>query len=85
MTAAEKRHLDAVASLGCLITGGPAEIHHVRRYGEKRNHFKTAPLSYEYHRGSEGIHTLGKKEWERRYMTQDDLLRKTAERLKEAM
>lgn len=87
MTKAEKAHLDAVASLGCLICGAPASIHHVRRYGEKRKHEKATPLCYFHHQGAEGIHHLGKREWERRYMTQDELLAETYRRLgqKEAM
>ena len=35
MTAAGRRHKDAVAALGCLICGRPASIHHVSR-GRRR-------------------------------------------------
>lgn len=85
MTKAESNHLDKVASLGCLICDMPAEIHHVRRFGEKRKHEKATPLCPFHHRGQEGIHTLGKNRWERRYMTQDELLAETQRRLQEAM
>lgn len=84
MTAAEKRHLDAVASLPCLVCGRqPVEIHHVRRYGETRKHKKVVPLCPEHHRGTEGLHALGKKEWERRYMTQDAMLERVEQLLQE--
>lgn len=83
MTASEKRHLSRVASLPCLICGAkPVHIHHVRRYGETRKHDQVVPLCLNHHMGAEGIHTLGKKLWELRYMTQDQMLTITAERLK---
>lgn len=82
MTAAEKSHIAKVASLPCLICGAtPVSIHHVRRYGETRKHSKVVPLCYTHHQGTAGIHTLGKREFERLFMTQDELLRKTDERL----
>lgn len=84
MTAAEKRHLNAVASLGCIICGNPTvQIHHVRRFGETRKHSNATPLCWLHHQGPEGIHHLGKREWERRYMSQDELLAETRRRLEE--
>lgn len=87
MTKAEKDYLGRIQSLGCIICGSPASIHHVRRYGEKRKHENATPLCYYHHQGAEGIHHLGKREWERRYMSQDELLAETRRRLeqKEAM
>lgn len=82
MTAAEKRHLDAVASLPCVVCGArPVSIHHVRRYGETRKHSKVVPLCYTHHQGTAGIHTLGKREFERLFMTQDAMLKETQRRL----
>ena len=84
MTAAERRHVDAVAALPCLVCGSERiEIHHVRRFGEKRDHFKTCPLCPLHHRGAEGIHHIGKKAFERRYMSQDELLQRTEQLLQE--
>lgn len=86
MTKAEKAHLKRIASLPCIVCGKqPVEVHHVRRYGAKRDNFQTVPLCPECHRGNTGIHGIGKKRFEREVMTQDELLRLTAERLKEAM
>ena len=82
MTAAERKHMDAVASLPCLICGAtPVSIHHVRRYGETRKHSKVVPLCYKHHQGAAGIHTLGKREFERLFMTQDAMLKETQRRL----
>lgn len=86
MTAAERKHMDAVASLPCLICGAtPVSLHHVRRYGETRKHSKVVPLCYTHHQGTAGIHTLGKREFERLFMTQDVMLALTELRLKEVM
>lgn len=84
MTAAERKHMDAVASLPCLICGAtPVSLHHVRRYGETRKHSKVVPLCYTHHQGTEGIHTLGKREFERRYMTQNAMLAAVARSLQQ--
>ena len=83
MTAAEKRYLNTIASLPCIVCGSwPVEIHHVRRFGETRKHNKAVPLCVNHHRGAGGLHTLGKKEFERRFMSQSEMLKVTAERLK---
>ena len=80
-TKAEQSYMNKVAGLGCLICGAPACIHHVRRYGEKRKNSKIAPLCYYHHQGVEGIHFMGKKRWEAKYMTQDNLLKMVEESL----
>lgn len=85
MTKAEKDYLGHIQSLGCIICGSPASIHHVRRYGETRKHSKVVPLCYTHHQGTAGIHTLGKREFERLFMTQDVMLALTELRLKEVM
>ena len=85
-TKVERDYMSAVASLPCVVDGCGmtwVEIHHIRRFGEKRKHSKIAPLCVNHHRGVDGIHTLGKKEWERRFMTQDAMLLKTYEMLAE--
>lgn len=83
MTKAEREYLSRVAALGCIICGAPASIHHVRRYGETRKHSKIVPLCHSHHQGAEGIHTLGKREFERRYMTQDAMLAAVARSLQQ--
>jgi hypothetical protein len=64
-TAAERRHMDRVASLGCVLCREqgrgpvPAEIHHIRsgQGGASRaSHYLTVPLCPECHRGPRGRH-----------------------------
>jgi len=42
----EKHYLKEVAELGCIVCGALAEIHHVRKHGEKRKHSQVIPLCY---------------------------------------
>ena len=65
MTKDEKEYLDKVAELRCCICNSPAEIHHVRRYGEKRKHTKVIPLCPYHHRtgGRGGSIHAGKESW----------------------
>jgi hypothetical protein len=64
-TSAEKRYLDRVASLGCVICHhlgveqSEAEIHHVRAgqgMAQRAQHWLTVPLCPTHHRGTHGIH-----------------------------
>lgn len=52
-TAHERRHMDRVAALGCLICGGPATLHHVSASIDggriARSHRRVVPLAPEYH------------------------------------
>lgn len=53
-TAAEQRHMDRVAALGCLVSGRPATLHHVTGYADRmgrfaRSHSLVVPLAPEYH------------------------------------
>jgi len=75
-TNAEIDHLDWVASQPCSIAGCPdkSNVHHIREFGEPRNHFKTIPLCYDHHQGKNGIHTLGKKRWRLEYGHELDML-----------
>ena len=50
-----ERHHDYVASLGCLVCGADAEVHHVTGYADKpgrfsRDHWLTVPLCPFHHR-----------------------------------
>jgi hypothetical protein len=55
-TKAERAHHDAVAALGCMVCGGPAEIHHLKHHpitGEhltRRDHWLVIPLCPMHHR-----------------------------------
>ena len=61
-TTEEARHVEHVASLGCLICGKPAEVHHVMHApgkSKRRDHRFIAPLCPDHHRGNDGVHGLG--------------------------
>jgi hypothetical protein len=74
-TAADKRHLAAVAAMPCILCqhigfdGTPAEVHHVRtRHGWGRSsHLNTIPLCPEHHRGNSGVHSMGRSEFAEAY------------------
>lgn len=52
----------------------PSEIHHIRRFGQKRDGAEVIPLCLEHHRGKTGVHGLGRKAFERKYgLTEQDL------------
>lgn len=54
-----------------MISGEPATVHHVRRFGESKNDRRTLPLAERYHLIGFGPYTsieaLGKAEFQRRY------------------
>ena len=73
MTAAGRRHLAAVVALGCLIhEGAPAEAHHVRRDGGKRDDMRVLALCPWCHRlGPPGVAIhAGRESWEREHGTE---------------
>lgn len=72
-TAAEKRHMQKVAEMGCIVCSHvygyndtPAQVHHVRvNHGWGRSsHFMTIPLCAEHHTGKTGVHSMGRDEFE---------------------
>ena len=84
-TAAERAHMNAVAELGCLICQMPAQIHHVRRNGEKRNHFKVIPLCAMHHLETGGIGVAihaGRRSWEKNFGLELDYLDQVNEQIK---
>ena len=90
MSTNEKKSLDKIARLGCILCseilgiegGSPAELHHVRRYGSVRSASPVLPLCPEHHRGNSGVHGLGRKGFEAKWnVTQDTLLEKVHELL----
>ena len=91
MSAAGKRHLTRVASLGCILCRHlghgetPAEIHHLREgrgASQRASDWIVAPLCPEHHRGKSGVHGLGTRGFAARYRLDEmDLLAMTLERL----
>lgn len=76
-----KKRFSALAEQGCCICRRPTEIHHLigfkyRGIGQKATDENTIPLCVEHHRGSQGIHHLGMKTWEKVYGTQEFHLEK---------
>jgi hypothetical protein len=69
----ERKYLSSVADIGCILckhlgySDTPAEIHHIRRFGGKRDNAPVIPLCPEHHRGNTGVHGLGHKGFDRRY------------------
>jgi hypothetical protein len=81
-TLTEKKHMNRVAELGCVICkrngndDTPAQLHHLRTGGwGKGGALTLIPLCYEHHVGDTGIHGMGTKAFERHYgVTQQQLL-----------
>ena len=82
--AKEKRYLDRVAQLDCVVCGAHGvHVHHLREgqgMGQRASNFLTAPLCPSCHTGPRGIHG------DRSVLRQDkldelDLLARTIERL----
>ena len=88
-TADERRHMAAVAELGCCVCRrelgvySPAAIHHIDGKTRPGAHFKVLGLCPMHHQtggGGVALHA-GRVEWERLHGTQADLLRWVAERI----
>lgn len=79
MTASERRHVERVKSLACVLCGvaGPSEAHEI----EQGQWFLSVALCADCHRGSRnGIH--GEKVmWRTLKMTENDALNETLRRL----
>lgn len=88
MTKEEKRWLNDLAEIGCILCahlgtpGTPAEIHHPRSgvgMGRKAGHSEAIPLCIEHHRGKTGVHGLGTKGFPKHYgISEEELQRKAA-------
>lgn len=92
-TKAERRHLDAVASLGCIACrnlgygASPAHVHHIRTgigMGQRASHNETIPLCPTHHQhGGHGVAIhAGQKTWEAIHGTELELLQQTKDELK---
>jgi hypothetical protein len=91
VTKDEKKHLNKIAELGCILcsevlgfTGTPSELHHVRRYGAKRITSPILPLCPEHHRGNSGVHGLGIKGFEKKWgISCEELLERVSQKIGE--
>lgn len=86
-TKLEKLHMSKVASLGCIICGNPqVHLHHIRYaglgMGKKSSHYSVIPLCQPHHQGNFSIHN-NPKEFTEKYGTQQYLLERVLERIKE--
>ena len=91
MTTKERRHMDAVSSLGCQIClllgeeATKAPIHHVRFIDgliQRRDHFKTiglCPVHHQNHGLGVSVHD-GRESWEKAFgVTEQELLEQVNE------
>ena len=80
MTKAEREHYDLLVSSGCCVCRkhygvfSPAEIHHIRLNGGKRDNAPAIALCPAHHRGSQGIHHLGKTAWREKFGHENEYL-----------
>jgi hypothetical protein len=72
MATKQQKEYDRLARLGCILcrqngietTDTPTEIHHVRRFGGKRDLAPAIPLCAYHHRlGDTSYHSLGAKKF----------------------
>ncbi len=96
-TAAEKKHMQQVADLGCIACylqgtpGTPAELHHAREtagMGQRASNMDVIGLCPAHHRGTHhpavpSIH-LARREFIKHFGTEADLLAKVRELLGES-
>lgn len=86
-TAAERKHLSALATMGCIVCRNlgygitPAEIHHLRNgvgMGQRNAHKNAIPLCHAHHRtGGHGVAIhAGQKAFEQNFGTELELLEK---------
>lgn len=86
MNKAERKHLDRVANMGCLICGAPASIHHPRfacGMSQRSNHWFAIPLCKFHHQDGpfgQAIHN-GCQEFERNHMSEVDMLAEVIRRI----
>ena len=77
----EREWLQKVSQLPCCVCNAyETEVHHCRintGFGLRPSHYDTISLCVNHHRGQEGIHTLGRRAWENKYTTQQELIERT--------
>ena len=79
----EKNYMARVSRLGCILCSSvlgwedsPAVIHHIRRAGVRATS-PIIPLCVRHHTGEDGIHTLGRRHFERKFGTTEEALLQT--------
>lgn len=86
----EKKSLDKIARLGCILCSEvlgfestPSELHHVRRYGNVRSASPVLALCPEHHRnGNDSLHRLGVNGFEKKWgISCEELLERQDKRL----
>jgi hypothetical protein len=73
----DRRYLDWVRSLGCLICDRPSEAHHAGEhgFGRKAPDRTAIPLCWEHHReGKDSAHRIGKRFWEHHGLDRDRII-----------
>lgn len=94
-TKTEKLRFEKLARIGCILckqhgiktNDTPTEIHHIRRFGGKRENAPTIGLCAYHHRlGDTAVHSLGHKGFEKYWgFSEYDLLEKTEEILNDLL
>ena len=83
--AKEKRHMDSVSQLGCIVclnkgfNNTAVEIHHIHGKTKENAHFNVLPLCFDHHRGGKNVEPVisrhpWKKRFETAYGTEQELL-----------
>lgn len=91
-TKEEKEYMGAVAQLPCSVNdancGGKIDVHHKTGAGmaKRASHFEVMPLCFNHHSAQTPLpfgHAVhkGTKTFEKLYGTQDDMIRRTKEKL----
>jgi len=83
-TKAEKERLQTIAEMPCYAcfqdgVEMQSEVHHIRKHtgmGLRPSHFDTIPLCSGHHRTNKISVHLGKREFEKRYGTEQEILKK---------
>jgi len=84
-TKAQRERWSRIIKLGCIVEGCPHKpsIHHaLTGAGGRKNHDKVLPLCYDHHQGDKGIHTLSRRVWEPIYGSEESLLARVDELLR---
>ncbi len=61
----EKKYMDTVASLGCIVCGSPAQLHHIRQFAgmaQRASNWLVVPLC-KYHHDATHQNTMHEGEY----------------------
>ena len=91
-TAKEKRHMNMVSELGCIVCrlqgffDVPSEIHHIEGKTKVDTHYKVLPLCFEHHRMGSDMEPISRHPYKARFVkaygTEYELLEKVNELVK---